>query len=188
MDQRELVERAGRGDHDAFAVLARRVHRAAGSRRPPHPPGPGARARRGPGGLHPSLARPSGPARPGPVRRLAPPTDRQRLPRRRPPSPAPADRGRADADRAGQPVGDTTGRLADRDQLERGFRQLGPTSAPSSCSTTTSGCPSRRSPRPSASRSARPSRGSAGPSRLSATRSAPSPSPDPAIVRRGQIA
>ena len=50
VDQRDLVERARRGDHDAFAAARRRGHRAAGRGRPPDPPGPGARARRGPGG------------------------------------------------------------------------------------------------------------------------------------------
>ena len=84
MNQRDLVERAGRGDHDAFAVLVR-----------------GSIAR-----LEavarlilrdPELARDAvqeayirawrdlpGSARPGQDRRLAPPIDRQRLPRRRP--------------------------------------------------------------------------------------------------------
>ena len=60
VDQRGRVERARRGDHDAFAELVRAVRHAAGRGRPPHPPGSGAGPRRGPGGAHPSLA---GPAR-----------------------------------------------------------------------------------------------------------------------------
>ena len=75
VDQRGLVERARRGDHDAFAALVDAAPRAAGRGRPPDPPGPGARARRGPGGPHPSLARPAGSPRPRPVRRLAASTD-----------------------------------------------------------------------------------------------------------------
>ena len=38
--QRDLVERARRGDHDAFAVLVRRLDLPAGRRRLAHPPGP----------------------------------------------------------------------------------------------------------------------------------------------------
>jgi len=42
--------------------------------------------------------------------------------------------------------------VVDRDRLERGFARLGPDPGRSSCSPTISGCRSRRSPRPSTSR------------------------------------
>ena len=89
MDQRALVERAKRGDHDAFAGARRPGARAAGRGSPADPPRPGARARRGPGGAHQGLARPAGTPRSRPVRCLASPSDRQCLPRYRPPSKAP---------------------------------------------------------------------------------------------------
>jgi hypothetical protein len=49
VDQRGLVEQAQRGDHDAFALLARAAVLAAGRGRHAHPAGSRARAGRGPG-------------------------------------------------------------------------------------------------------------------------------------------
>ena len=89
VDQRGLVERAQRGDHDAFAVLAGAAVARLDAAARLILRDPRARARRGPGGAHPSLARPAGVARRRPVRCLAPPADRQRLPRPGAPTSAP---------------------------------------------------------------------------------------------------
>jgi DNA-directed RNA polymerase specialized sigma24 family protein len=51
---------------------------------------------------------------------------------------------------------DASAGLVDRDEMERAFARLTPTSGRSSCSATTSGCRSTRSPRRSRSRTARP--------------------------------
>ena len=63
--------------------------------------------------------------------------------------------------------GDTQELTAVRDQLERGFRRLSPSSGPCSWSTTTSGCRMPRRPLSSTSRSARSSPGSIAPRTLS---------------------
>ena len=77
----------------------RRPPRAAGRGRSPDPPGLGVRARRGPGDTHPSVARSAGSPRPLSVRRLAPPTPRQRVSRPCPTPQAPGHRSRARPDR-----------------------------------------------------------------------------------------
>ena len=125
MDQRELVERAKRGDHDAFAALVDPRSRAAGRGGPPHPPGPGARARRGPGDAHPRLARPARAPRSGPVRRLAPSPDRQRLSRPRPAPATASDRGRASPIDS-PAASDHSGALADRELVDAALRRLDP--------------------------------------------------------------
>jgi RNA polymerase sigma-70 factor (ECF subfamily) len=61
-----------------------------------------------------------------------------------------------DADTIATPVPDEFDRIADRDQLERGFRRLTPDQRAVPFSSTTSACRSPRSPTSSASRSARP--------------------------------
>ena len=131
--------------------------RAAGRGRPTHPPGHGARARRGPGGdaCGPGATCPA--ARPGPVRRLAPSPDRARLHRRRAAPPPAGHRGRADArstirgrrrhGRASPIATCSTARSAGSSR----------SSARSSSCATTSTCRCRRRRMPSASRSARPS-------------------------------
>ena len=159
MDQRELVGRAKRGDHDAFAAARRPCPRAAGRGSSPHPSGPGARARRGPGGTHPGLARPAGPPRPGSVRRLAPSPDRQCLSRPRPAPATASDRSRdhparfaRDVRRLGRPGRPRAGR-------RRPSVASIPAIARSSLCTTSSGCRCHRWRRPWASPSARPSPG-----------------------------
>ena len=103
MDQRALVERAKRGDHDAFVALIDAVARAPGRGRLAHPPGRGARARRGPGCDGASLAGPARVARPGPVRTLAPPTHRECLHRPGAASASAGHRGGADSPRSIRP-------------------------------------------------------------------------------------
>ena len=92
--------------------------------RPRHasPPGPGARARRGPGRPLPRLAGPARASRPsGSMPGCT--GSRQRLPRPRAPSPSTADRGRGPGDRTAT-AGDPTDALGDR-----GIRQRRPATA-----------------------------------------------------------
>ena len=126
MDQRGLVERARRGDHDAFAALvdlaiarldaaARLILR------------------------DPELARDAvqealirawrdlpGSSRPGPVRRLAPPTHRQRLSRPRP-APATTVRSRSSSPRSIRPRAPTCpARSPTASSLDGALRRLDP--------------------------------------------------------------
>ena len=121
-----LVERARRGDQDAFAALvdgplarldaaARLILRDAR-----------ARARRGPGGDGASLARPARVARPGPVRRLAAPAHRECLPRRGAARRRRGHRGRAHPVLDDLPVADASAGVADRDLLDAALRRLDP--------------------------------------------------------------
>ena len=159
MDQRDLVDRARGGDHDAFTDAHRPDHRAAGRGSPPHPPGPRARARRGPGRPHPRLAGPPGPARPGPVRRLAPSHHRERLPRPHATAPSTGGRGRARAHRRGRRPPTSRAAWPTATCSTRRFDAWIPVIGRSSSCTTTSACRSPTWPPRSASRSGRPAPG-----------------------------
>ena len=188
MDQRELVGRAKRGDHDAFAALVDPAPRAAGRGRSPDPSGPGARARRGPGGTHPRLARPAGSPRPGPVRRLAAPPDRQRLSRPRP-APATASRSRSRSHRLDSPAtSDLSGALADRELSTRRSSASTRAIVRSSLCTTSWGCRCPRWRRPWASPSARPSPACTTRSPRCAGRRSAEPEPAQEPVHGGQVA
>ena len=178
MDQRDLVGRAQRGDHDAFARLV-------------HP----ALARLDAAARlvlrDPELARDAvqealirawrdlpGSPRPGPVRRLAPPPDRQRLSRPRPSPSTAADGGRAQPARLAR-HDDPAATLADRELVDAALARASiPATARWSPCTTSWGCRCRWWRHPWASRSARPSPGCTTPSRRCG-RSSPSPSRRP---------
>ena len=136
-----------------------RDHRAAGRSGPTDPPRPGARARRGPGGVGQGLARPAGVARPRPVRCLDPPHHRSFLPRVPAATSPSGDRGRIDSSRPTFPSATSapSSSIATRWNGRSGVSIR--TGERSSSSTTSSGCPCRKRRRRSGSRSGRPSLG-----------------------------
>ena len=160
--QRELVERAIEGDHDAFTSLVDgsidRLYAVA----TPHPPRRGPRPGRGPGGARLSLAGRALPARPRRVGCLALSPDRLGLLPAGPQGTAP-DRGRAARDaRPGAGSLPPTIALASPSATASSESSAGcpSTSARSSCCTSTSTCRSRRRPASSTSPSGPPSPGS----------------------------
>ena len=126
VDQRDLVERAKRGDHDAFEALA----------------GPAvarldAAARlilRDPELAHDAVQEGfirawrnlPGVARSGSLRRLAPSPRRQFLHRHHAPSAPTSDRGRTDPARCARPTATSPSVIADRELLDGALRRLDP--------------------------------------------------------------